>query len=62
MDWEDQRHKANIAEFDKTISGLEAELARVQESRREYINRHNLNQSVKDSNGTESTHRNTRAG
>lgn len=40
------RHKHNIAEMDKTIAGHEAEVARLQEERREYINRHNLNKVV----------------
>ena len=41
FEWE--RHKHNIAEIDKAIVGHEAEIARLQEARREYINRHNLN-------------------
>lgn len=40
-EWE--LHKAAIKEFDDIIKGLEAEVARKQEERREYINRHNLN-------------------
>lgn len=36
-------HKRNLQEFDSKIVGLESELARQQEARREYINRHNLN-------------------
>jgi uncharacterized protein with von Willebrand factor type A (vWA) domain len=38
-----QIHKENLAEFDRRITGLEAELARVNEERREYINRNDLN-------------------
>lgn len=38
-----QIHKENLAEFDRRITGLEAELARVNEDRREYINRNDLN-------------------
>lgn len=41
FEWE--RHKHNISEIDKAIVGHEAEIARLQEARREYINRHNLN-------------------
>lgn len=37
------RHRHNIEEYDKKIVGLEAELARLHEARREYINRYNLN-------------------
>lgn len=37
------RHRHNVAEMDKAIAGHEAEVARLQEARREYINRHNLN-------------------
>lgn len=44
FDWE--RHKHNIAEIDKAIVGHEAEIARLQEERREYINRHNLNKCL----------------
>ena len=40
-EWE--LHKQNLKEFDEKIVGLESELARQQEARREYINRHNLN-------------------
>lgn len=40
-EWE--LHKKAIQEFDNKIKGLEAEVARQQEERREYINRHNLN-------------------
>lgn len=40
------RHKHNIAEMDKAIAGHEAEVARLQEERREYINRHNLNKCL----------------
>ena len=36
-------HRENLAEFDRKISGLETELARQHEERREYINRNDLN-------------------
>lgn len=36
-------HFQNLAEIDHRIGGLEAELARLNETRREYINRHDLN-------------------
>ncbi|EEN4005950.1 hypothetical protein CB293_23230 [Salmonella enterica subsp. enterica serovar Kentucky] len=39
-------HKRNLQEFDSKIVGLESELARQQEARREYINRHNLNKRL----------------
>ena len=39
-------HKQNLKEFDEKIVGLESELARQQEARREYINRHNLNKRL----------------
>nr|DAX06430.1 MAG TPA: hypothetical protein [Caudoviricetes sp.] len=39
-------HKQNLKEIDKKIVGLEAELARQHEMRREYINRHNLNKRL----------------
>jgi len=38
-----ERHMHNIKEFDSKIAGHEAEVARLQEERREYINRYNLN-------------------
>lgn len=43
-EWE--LHKQNLREFDEKIVGLESELARQQEARREYINRHNLNKRL----------------
>ena len=43
-EWE--LHKKNLKEFDEKIVGLESELARQQEARREYINRHNLNKRI----------------
>ena len=43
-EWE--LHKQNLKEFDEKIVGLESELARQQEARREYINRHNLNKRL----------------
>lgn len=39
-------HKQNLKEFDEKIVGLESELARQHEARREYINRHNLNKRL----------------
>ena len=36
-------HQENLAEFDRKIHGLELELARLNEERREYINRNDLN-------------------
>lgn len=36
-------HRENLAEFDRKINGLETELARQHEERREYINRNDLN-------------------
>lgn len=36
-------HQTNLAEFDRRIHLLEAELARLNEERREYINRNDLN-------------------
>lgn len=36
-------HQENLAEFDRKIHGLEQELARLNEDRREYINRNDLN-------------------
>lgn len=39
-------HKQNLKEIDEKIVGLEAELARQHEARREYINRHNLNKRL----------------
>lgn len=44
LEWE--VHKRNLKEYHDKIAGLEAELARQQESLREYINRHNLNKLV----------------
>lgn len=44
LEWE--VHKRNLKEYHDKITGLEAELARQQESLREYINRHNLNKLV----------------
>ena len=43
-EWE--LHKQNLKEFNEKIVGLESELARQQEARREYINRHNLNKRL----------------
>ena len=43
-EWE--LHKQNLKEFDEKIVGLESELARQHEARREYINRHNLNKRL----------------
>lgn len=43
-EWE--LHKQNLKEIDEKIVGLEAELARQHEIRREYINRHNLNKRL----------------
>ncbi len=43
-EWE--LHKKNLKEFDEKIVGLESELARQQEARIEYINRHNLNKRI----------------
>lgn len=37
------RHIHNLKEYDSKIVGHESEVARLQEERREYINRHNLN-------------------
>lgn len=36
-------HRENLAEFDRRISGMESDLERVNEERREYINRNDLN-------------------
>ncbi|AQT27893.1 hypothetical protein CB3_052 [Pectobacterium phage vB_PatP_CB3] len=36
-------HRENLAEFDRRINGLESDLERVNEERREYINRNDLN-------------------
>ncbi|QPL10893.1 hypothetical protein PP754_gp052 [Pectobacterium phage Possum] len=36
-------HRENLAEFDRRITGLESDLERVNEERREYINRNDLN-------------------
>ena len=36
-------HQENLAEFNRKIHGLEQELARLNEDRREYINRNDLN-------------------
>lgn len=36
-------HRENLAEFDRRINGLESDLGRVNEERREYINRNDLN-------------------
>lgn len=36
-------HRENLAEFDRKINGLESDLERVNEERREYINRNDLN-------------------
>lgn len=36
-------HQTILAEYDRRIMLLEADLARLQEERREYINRNNLN-------------------
>lgn len=36
-------HRENMAEIDSRINGCEAELVRLQETRREYINRNDLN-------------------
>lgn len=44
LEWE--VHKRNLKEYHDKIAGLEAELARQQESLREYINRHNLNKRL----------------
>ena len=41
-----ERHMHNIKEYDSKIAGHESEVARLQEERREYINRHNLNKLV----------------
>lgn len=41
--FDEQRHQHNLAEFDDKLIGLQAEIARIEEARREYINRHNLN-------------------
>ena len=38
-------HETQLAEFDRRIQLLEADLARLQEERREYINRNNLNKA-----------------
>ena len=38
-----ERHMHNIKEYHSKIAGHEAEIARLQEECREYINRHNLN-------------------
>lgn len=46
MDFQKERHKHNLKEFDDKIAGHEAEIARLQEGKREYINRHNLNQKA----------------
>lgn len=43
-EWE--LHKQNLKEIDEKIVGLEAELARQHEARREYINRHNFNKRL----------------
>lgn len=40
------RHRHNVEEMDRAIAGHEAEIARIQEARREYINRNNLNKHV----------------
>lgn len=42
-DWKQHIHDKNLASFDSHIERLEHELAQVQEGRREYINRYNLN-------------------
>ncbi|APD19059.1 hypothetical protein BK812_0029 [Pectobacterium phage A38] len=36
-------HRENLAEFDRRIIGLESDLERINEERREYINRNDLN-------------------
>lgn len=41
-----ERHMHNIKEYHSKIAGHEAEIARLQEECREYINRHNLNKLV----------------
>lgn len=38
-------HDTVLAEIDRRIKVLEGELARLQEERREYINRNNLNKA-----------------
>lgn len=44
--FDDERHKHNLKEYDDKIAYHEAEAARHQEGKREYINRHNLNQKA----------------
>lgn len=44
--FDDLRHQHNLKEFDDKIAEHEAEVARLQEGRREYVNRHNLNPPV----------------
>lgn len=44
--FDEQRHQHNLDEIDKLIAGHEAEIARLQEGKREYINRHNLNEKA----------------
>jgi hypothetical protein len=43
-----ERHQHNLKEYDDKIAGLEAEILRQQEGRREYLNRHNLNKTNPD--------------
>lgn len=44
--FDDQRHEHNLKEFDDRIAYHEAEVARLQEGKREYINRHDLNKKA----------------
>lgn len=54
--FDDQRHLHELQEFDKKIAEHEAEVTRLQEGRREYVNRHNLNPPVgKAKNGQSGT-------
>lgn len=42
-DWKAYIHKQNLDSYDRKLEALAADLARVEEERREYINRNNLN-------------------
>lgn len=44
-DWQQHIHDKNLASYDSRITKLEEELAELNEGRREYVNRHNLNKA-----------------
>lgn len=44
--FDDLRHEHNLKEFDDKIAEHKAEIRKLQEGRREYVNRHDLNPPV----------------